>query len=97
MQGSLGLEPLELHEFQAQGVKTRVVDDDGTLNPRKDTVMLVLTRKTHEQLIIGGSIVVTVTQIDGNRVSLGIEAPPSVRILRAEVAAKEAEDEQRAA
>jgi carbon storage regulator len=47
--------------------------------------MLVLTRKTGESIYIGGNIRVTVTSIDGNKVRLGIEAPPSVRIDREEV------------
>jgi carbon storage regulator len=48
--------------------------------------MLVLTRKIGESIIIGGGIKVTVTSIDGNKVRLGIEAPPEVRIDREEVA-----------
>ncbi|HEX3314946.1 MAG TPA: carbon storage regulator CsrA [Gemmataceae bacterium] len=48
--------------------------------------MLVLTRKVGESIVIGGGIRVTVTAIDGNKVRLGIEAPPEVRVDREEVA-----------
>ena len=47
--------------------------------------MLVLTRKLGEAIIINGCITVTVTAVDKNRVRIGIEAPPEVRIDRAEV------------
>lgn len=47
--------------------------------------MLVLSRKIGEQILIDGNIVVTVNRIDGNRVSLGIEAPRDVRIVRQEL------------
>jgi len=47
--------------------------------------MLVLTRHTGEQLVIGESIVVTVVAIEGNKVRLGIQAPRSVRVDRKEV------------
>jgi carbon storage regulator len=48
--------------------------------------MLVLTRKVGESIVIGGGIRVTVTALDGNKVRLGIEAPPEVRVDREEVA-----------
>ncbi len=47
--------------------------------------MLVLTRKVGEKIIVGGNITITVTQIDGSRMSLGIDAPEDVPILRAEL------------
>lgn len=47
--------------------------------------MLVLTRKVGEEIIIGGSITVTVTSIDANKVRIGISAPPDVRIDREEI------------
>ncbi len=47
--------------------------------------MLVLTRKTNEQLVIGENIVVTVVEIRPDRVRLGFEAPREVSIHRREV------------
>jgi carbon storage regulator CsrA len=47
--------------------------------------------KTHEQIVINGNIVVTVMNIRGTRVSLGIEAPAEVRILRCELEPRAAE------
>ena len=49
--------------------------------------MLVLTRRNEEKIIIGdhNPIVITVLKIQGDKVSLGIEADPNVTILRAEL------------
>jgi carbon storage regulator len=47
--------------------------------------MLVLSRKVGEQLVIGDNIRVVVHRVTGNRVTIGIEAPNDVRIVRAEL------------
>lgn len=44
--------------------------------------MLVLTRKTDEQITIGDNVNVVVLSIHGNRVRLGITAPTEVTISR---------------
>ena len=49
--------------------------------------MLVLSRKKRESLLIGDNVRITVNKIEGNRVTLGIEAPDHVRILRSELKA----------
>jgi carbon storage regulator len=46
--------------------------------------MLVLSRKVGEKIIIGDNIVVQVLAVNGNRIRLGIEAPPSVGVWREE-------------
>ena len=47
--------------------------------------MLVLTRKLNEEIIIGQlGITVRVVDIRGGRVRLGVQAPPEIRIERAE-------------
>jgi carbon storage regulator CsrA len=51
--------------------------------------MLVLTRKANQQIQIGENIVITVLQIKGNSVRLGIEAPRDVRVVRGELGPKE--------
>lgn len=48
--------------------------------------MLILTRKIGERLTIGEDIVVVVSKVRGNRVTIGVDAPQSLRILREEVA-----------
>jgi len=47
--------------------------------------MLVLSRKSGERIHIGDNIIVEVRRLAGNRVSLAIEAPRSVRVLRGEL------------
>ena len=48
--------------------------------------MLVLTRKENESIVIdGGQITLTILRIRGNQISLGIEAPREVSVLRAEL------------
>ncbi len=47
--------------------------------------MLVLTRKKNQKIVIGDNIIVTVLQVKGNSIQLGIEAPRDVRIMRGEL------------
>lgn len=47
--------------------------------------MLVLSRKMGEQIQVGDHIKVVVHRIHGGRVTIGIEAPADVKILRGEV------------
>lgn len=47
--------------------------------------MLVLSRKKDETIVIGDNIIVTVVEIRGDRVRLGIEAPKDVTIHRREI------------
>jgi carbon storage regulator len=47
--------------------------------------MLVLSRKQSETLVIGDDVTVTVLEVRGNVVRLGIQAPTQVRILRGEL------------
>lgn len=51
--------------------------------------MLVLSRKEGERLVIGENIVITVNRISGNRITLGIDAPRDVRIVRGELEPRE--------
>ncbi|HVC92369.1 MAG TPA: carbon storage regulator [Pirellulales bacterium] len=52
--------------------------------------MLVLTRKTQQQIQFGDDIVVTILQVRGQSVRVGIEAPRGVRVVRGEIASKPA-------
>jgi carbon storage regulator len=47
--------------------------------------MLVLSRKPGEKVTIGNAITLTVLDVTGNKVRVGIEAPDHIRILRAEL------------
>jgi len=47
--------------------------------------MLVLSRKKNESIVIDDRIVITVIEIRGDKVRLGIEAPRDVAIHRSEV------------
>ncbi len=47
--------------------------------------MLILTRKRNESIRIGEDIVVRVMRTSSGSVKIGIEAPDSVRIMRAEI------------
>ena len=53
--------------------------------------MLVLTRRLGESLVIDGGITVTVVAAHGDRIRLGIIAPPSIRVDRKEVHDRRAE------
>jgi carbon storage regulator len=47
--------------------------------------MLVLTRKKNESIVISENIVLTVVEIGGGKVRLGIDAPKEVSVHRHEV------------
>ena len=47
--------------------------------------MLVLSRKTGERIHIGENITIEIRRVAGNRVTLALEAPRTVRILRGEL------------
>lgn len=48
--------------------------------------MLVLSRKRQERINIGNNVVLTIVEIRGDKVRLGIEAPKEVSIVREEIA-----------
>ena len=47
--------------------------------------MLVLSRKKNESIVIDENIVITVVEIRGDKVRLGIQAPRDVPIHRSEI------------
>lgn len=47
--------------------------------------MLALSRKLNESVIIGGNIEVTILEIKGDQVKVGINAPKNLRIYRKEI------------
>ena len=48
--------------------------------------MLVLSRQVNESILLGDDIVVTVLEIEGSRVKIGIQAPRDLLVLREELA-----------
>jgi carbon storage regulator len=47
--------------------------------------MLVLTRKAGERIVIGDDVVVTILDVRGDGIRIGIDAPRGVKIQREEV------------
>lgn len=47
--------------------------------------MLVLSRKTGDQILIGEDIIIKVISIEKDSVKLGIDAPKNVKVLRYEL------------
>ncbi|RIK74039.1 MAG: carbon storage regulator [Planctomycetota bacterium] len=47
--------------------------------------MLVLSRKIGEKIHVGADITIEVRRVAGNRVTLAVDAPRNVRILRGEL------------
>jgi carbon storage regulator len=47
--------------------------------------MLILSRKVNEKIMIGDDISVSVIEIRGDQVKLGVDAPRSVKVFRREV------------
>ena len=47
--------------------------------------MLVLSRKKSEKIKLGDAIEITVVRVSGNKVRLGIQAPPDIPVLREEL------------
>lgn len=47
--------------------------------------MLVLTRRAGESIVIGNNVVVTVLEVRGDQVRVGVDAPRSIQVHREEV------------
>jgi carbon storage regulator len=52
---------------------------------QKDAIMLVLSRKKNESIIINDDITIVVVEIRGDKVRLGVEAPKEIPVHRNEV------------
>ncbi len=59
--------------------------------------MLVLTRRPHQQIMIGDDIVVNVVDVNGENVRIAIEAPKEVKIFRGEIYKAITEENRKAA
>ncbi len=47
--------------------------------------MLILTRKSGQGFTVGNDIEITITEVSGDKVRVGINAPKHVKILRSEL------------
>jgi carbon storage regulator len=47
--------------------------------------MLILSRKVNEKIMIGEDISLTIIEIRGDQVKIGVEAPKSVKVFRQEI------------
>ena len=47
--------------------------------------MLVLTRKAGESIVIGNDVVITVLEVRGGQIRLGVDAPRNLSVHRAEI------------
>jgi len=52
----------------------------------RENIMLILSRKVHQEIVIGDGISITIVAIRGKQVRVGIKAPPNVPIRRDELA-----------
>lgn len=59
--------------------------------------MLILSRRTNEKLVIGDGVIISIVEIRGDQVKLGIEAPKDVKVYRQEVFEAIQEENRRAA
>src|SRR5438067_6622497 len=53
--------------------------------PRRECLVLVLTRRANQSIMIGHEVVVTVLEVRGDQVRLGIKAPRSIDVHREEI------------
>jgi carbon storage regulator len=56
--------------------------------------MLILTRRPGESLLIGDDIEITLINVEGNQVKVGIRAPHDIAILRSELRERQADPPQ---
>ena len=47
--------------------------------------MLILSRKVNEKVVIGDDITVSIIEVRGDQVRIGIDAPKNVKVFRQEV------------
>jgi carbon storage regulator len=57
----------------------------GKTNLQKELKMLVLSRQKDESIVIGDDVEVTIVDVRGDKVRLGITAPKSIPVHRREV------------
>ncbi len=59
--------------------------------------MLVLSRKKNESIILGDNIEITILEIQGDQVKIGINAPRNITVYRKEIFIEIQEENRKAA
>jgi len=59
--------------------------------------MLALSRKTNESIMLGNDIEITILEIKGDQVKIGVNAPKNVAIFRKEIYLQIQEENKKAA
>ena len=77
----------EVYETIQRGILRRQSTTSPTIAP-KEVTRLVLTRCKDDSIFIGNNIRITIVDIRGDRVRIGIDAPQSVAVDREEVRLK---------
>lgn len=54
-------------------------------NYNKELIMLILTRRVGETLMVGDDVTVTVLGVKGNQVRIGVNAPKDISVHREEI------------
>ena len=47
--------------------------------------MLILSRKVGQSLMLGDGVEITITEVSGDRVKIGISAPADIKVYRKEI------------
>jgi carbon storage regulator len=71
--------------FQAFRSTTRQQERGKSLAGMERQVMLILTRRAGETVMIGSDVTITVLGVKGNQVRIGINAPKDVAVHREEI------------
>jgi carbon storage regulator len=71
--------------WSARGAPLRGRNPDRQDAGGGEGTMLLLTRKLGENIRIGDDVKITIVEVKGNHVKLGIDAPPSVKVHREEI------------
>ncbi len=53
-------------------------------------IMLILSRRESESVHLGDDIVLTIVRVSGEKVRIGIQAPPHIKVLRNELEIQDA-------
>jgi carbon storage regulator len=85
----------DAHEARSRS-RLKLKRSPGRMPEIVEGTMLLLTRKLGENIRIGDDVKITIVEVKGNHVKLGIDAPPSVKVHREEIYERIQEENRRA-